>query len=924
MAYENLKNAIKQAIKQNGNQEITGPILQNTLLNIVNIIGADYKFLGFANPSTVPPADEGKLFYFASKSGEYTNFPTTGESTHIIIGESLYMFTKEANSNYWESEVLISVVQEFGDSTNKVVSQKLSTYGMSDYLTPLQNIILKSPTNIKATVTPETGYIALDGSIDSRSFLKIYSYKNNNKLVNAPEYVRVNIGINNLTSNQYAVAIYDLNNKLVKGFLNIAKNTDNIFLLPYKYTIKAIVYPKDIDNAIIEVSDSYEHVNYINKNDVVQEFGDSTNKVVSQKLSTYGMSDYLTPLQNIILKSPTNIKATVTPETGYIALDGSIDSRSFLKIYSYKNNNKLVNAPEYVRVNIGINNLTSNQYAVAIYDLNNKLVKGFLNIAKNTDNIFLLPYKYTIKAIVYPKDIDNAIIEVSDSYEHVNYINKNDVVQEFGDSTNKVVSQKLSTYGMSDYLTPLQNIILKSPTNIKATVTPETGYIALDGSIDSRSFLKIYSYKNNNKLVNAPEYVRVNIGINNLTSNQYAVAIYDSNNKLVKGFLNIGTNINNIFLLPAEFTIKVATFPKDTTCIIQAGDSIKKVEIPVLVQTWGDSITDADKYQDEIANVLGINRNNVKNFGISSDFSMHVANRFKSYFTERETDNVFIGNAIKRPNSISEVPSYNDRMKELNNSFFVIWIGTNNLLNYRRNRRSPEYTTQSLEFMKLCPQFNEKYDVLYSKSYISMIYDDIRTMVSLIPHSNFIIISGHASYTEEDKSQQDMIKLNNLLLKAYPRNYVDIETLLIINSEIEYSLTKSFVKPEINNTVLITLDSLKNLNSNSYLAIGTRDYYDLYKVVSLDSENVRISAKLVSSNTGLNTGDTVYDSYNLVSDLGRDSVTIKTKVYNYNDILRYNFNENPWSIGMDVHFTNEGYKLIGKLIADEILKIYNS
>ncbi len=767
MAYENLKNAIKQAIKQNGNQEITGPILQNTLLNIVNIIGADYKFLGFANPSTVPPADEGKLFYFASKSGEYTNFPTTGESTHIIIGESLYMFTKEANSNYWESEVLIGVVQEFGDSTNKVVSQKLSTYGMSDYLTPLQNIILKSPTNIKATVTPETGYIALDGSIDSRSFLKIYSYKNNNKLVNAPEYVRVNIGINNLTSNQYAVAIYDLNNKLVKGFLNIAKNTDNIFLLPYKYTIKAIVYPKDIDNAIIEVSDSYEHVNYINKNDIVQEFGDSTNKVVSQKLSTYGMSSYLLPTTSRISDNIEDIKATVTPETGYIALDGSIDSHSFLKIYSYKNPN-------------------------------------------------------------------------------------------------------------------------------------------------------IHTTNNN------PKYVRVNIGINNLTSNQYAVAIYDSNNKLVKGFLNIGTNINNIFLLPAEFTIKVATFPKDTTCIIQAGDSIKKVEIPALVQTWGDSITDADKYQDEIANVLGINRNNVKNFGISSDFSMHVANRFKSYFTERETDNVFIGNAIKRPNSISEVPSYDDRMKELNNSFFVIWIGTNNLLNYRRNRRSPEYTTQSLEFMKLCPQFNEKYDVLYSKSYISMIYDDIKTMVSLIPHSNFIIISGHASYTEEDKSQQDMIKLNNLLLKAYPRNYVDIETLLIINSEIEYSLTKSFVKPEINNTVLITLDSLKNLNSNSYLAIGTRDYYDLYKVVSLDNENVRISAKLVSSNTGLNTGDTVYDSYNLVSDLGRDSVTIKTKVYNYNDILRYNFNENPWSIGMDVHFTNEGYKLIGKLIADEILKIYNS
>lgn len=35
MAYENLKSAIKQAIKQNGNQEITGSILQNTLLSMI-------------------------------------------------------------------------------------------------------------------------------------------------------------------------------------------------------------------------------------------------------------------------------------------------------------------------------------------------------------------------------------------------------------------------------------------------------------------------------------------------------------------------------------------------------------------------------------------------------------------------------------------------------------------------------------------------------------------------------------------------------------------------------------------------------------------------------------------------------------------------------------------------------------------------
>lgn len=38
MAYENLKTAIKQAIKQNGNQEITGNLLQSTLLSMVDNI----------------------------------------------------------------------------------------------------------------------------------------------------------------------------------------------------------------------------------------------------------------------------------------------------------------------------------------------------------------------------------------------------------------------------------------------------------------------------------------------------------------------------------------------------------------------------------------------------------------------------------------------------------------------------------------------------------------------------------------------------------------------------------------------------------------------------------------------------------------------------------------------------------------------
>ena len=74
MAYENLKAAIKQAIKQNGNQEITGDILQSTLLNMVNIIGEGATFAGIATPTTDPGTPEGNIFYVTSIPGVYTNF----------------------------------------------------------------------------------------------------------------------------------------------------------------------------------------------------------------------------------------------------------------------------------------------------------------------------------------------------------------------------------------------------------------------------------------------------------------------------------------------------------------------------------------------------------------------------------------------------------------------------------------------------------------------------------------------------------------------------------------------------------------------------------------------------------------------------------------------------------------------------------
>lgn len=60
--YEQLKAAIAAVIKQNGNNEITGDILQNTLTTIVSNVGKDSTFAGVATPETVPGTPDQNVF----------------------------------------------------------------------------------------------------------------------------------------------------------------------------------------------------------------------------------------------------------------------------------------------------------------------------------------------------------------------------------------------------------------------------------------------------------------------------------------------------------------------------------------------------------------------------------------------------------------------------------------------------------------------------------------------------------------------------------------------------------------------------------------------------------------------------------------------------------------------------------------------
>lgn len=72
--FDVLKSAIKQSIKSNGANEITGNILQNILVSIVSNVGKYGSFIGAASIDTNPGIQDGPVFYIAFEDGVYQNF----------------------------------------------------------------------------------------------------------------------------------------------------------------------------------------------------------------------------------------------------------------------------------------------------------------------------------------------------------------------------------------------------------------------------------------------------------------------------------------------------------------------------------------------------------------------------------------------------------------------------------------------------------------------------------------------------------------------------------------------------------------------------------------------------------------------------------------------------------------------------------
>ena len=180
--YATLKAAIQQVIKTNGNEEITGALLQQSLLAMIGSLGAGYQFAGVAVPATNPGTPDQNVIYLAFDAGTYSNF---GGSV-LTVGQ-VGIFTYNGSWAYTVKTVIELVNDLTTGGTNKalaaqqgvILAGQISQLGQkvtenADGIAELKNTVLSSQTieskNLLNTATLNEGkYVNDNGNLSGNA-----------------------------------------------------------------------------------------------------------------------------------------------------------------------------------------------------------------------------------------------------------------------------------------------------------------------------------------------------------------------------------------------------------------------------------------------------------------------------------------------------------------------------------------------------------------------------------------------------------------------------------------------------------------------------------------------------------------------------------------------------------------------------------
>ena len=220
--YEQLKQAVADVIKSNGNQEITGAILQNALLTIISTVGSNATFAGIATPTTNPGTPDQNIFYLAAQPGIYSNFGGVELTNQVIL------FANK-NGNWVKQNTGIAIFA-------KVIEVEAKNNNL---------ILLDGYNNNDIQVVENFQYLRIKKNIDI-SDLRVSTVYNEKRII-----IRYSNGSSwkfmNMTSNYYSDGDIEL-------YYNWDKHTNNI-----NYTIGLIGILESsknisINNSLFELS----------------------------------------------------------------------------------------------------------------------------------------------------------------------------------------------------------------------------------------------------------------------------------------------------------------------------------------------------------------------------------------------------------------------------------------------------------------------------------------------------------------------------------------------------------------------------------------------------------------------------------------------------------------------------------------------
>lgn len=116
--YEQLKNAVNAVIKQNGNEEITGNLLRDTLISIISNIGKYSTFGGVYSPTQNPGILDQNVFHVITEPGQYQYF------NNIILPERSIGFVYKNQSNAQEFKFFTIPEQDLTPILNELEGLK--------------------------------------------------------------------------------------------------------------------------------------------------------------------------------------------------------------------------------------------------------------------------------------------------------------------------------------------------------------------------------------------------------------------------------------------------------------------------------------------------------------------------------------------------------------------------------------------------------------------------------------------------------------------------------------------------------------------------------------------------------------------------------------------------------------------------------